>query len=142
MKLLFSQGIPYAVPPLNELRWSRPIPLWKDEQKCLSNHNYYHFAHQFGSICAQINPFNDTFIGSEDCLYLNVWTPRIDEEVSCCYYYLWQLVTVKSSYNHIHIVTNIPVFCSIELPLYFIVIISMTFGTMNIFQDRKFILEI
>lgn len=69
-------GIPYALPPVGDLRWQpprEPEP-WRGTR----------LATQFGSACAQHGNFytsNDpsTFerpYGSEDCLYLNVWKPR------------------------------------------------------------------
>jgi len=65
------RGIPFAAPPIGELRWRppQPAPPWTDVLK----------AHRFGPICPQhdlpITPFT---IGdmSEDCLTLNVWGPR------------------------------------------------------------------
>ncbi len=57
-------GIPYAAPPLGELRWKVPQPVdpWTGVQPAL----------QVGSECPQ------SFLGAaddEDCLYLNVWAP-------------------------------------------------------------------
>ena len=65
------KGIPFAAPPVGPLRWKapRPAPAWTGIRK----------ADEFGSRCMQGNPFGDmTFRDkgiSEDCLYLNVWTP-------------------------------------------------------------------
>ena len=65
------KGIPYAAPPVGNLRWQPPQPAAK-----------WHGtldAHDFGHRCIQTNPFSDmTFRDpgqSEDCLTLNVWTP-------------------------------------------------------------------
>lgn len=65
------KGIPYAAPPVGELRWKPPQPVapWKEVRLCDS----------FGPSCPQ-PPQSGTFyleVGStsEDCLYLNVWTP-------------------------------------------------------------------
>lgn len=55
-------GIPYAVPPVGPLRWTPPQP-----------HGRFHGvfqATQFGNFCTQPG------LGSEDCLSLNVYTPR------------------------------------------------------------------
>lgn len=63
-------GIPYARPPTGELRWRAPQPVesWRERKEVVTP----------GSICTQmsVGP-SDTPgpIGSEDCLYLNVWAP-------------------------------------------------------------------
>ena len=64
-------GIPYAAPPVGPLRWKPPQPPapWKDAKD----------ATQFASRCIQIDLFKGLLFRdpgpSEDCLYLNVWTP-------------------------------------------------------------------
>jgi para-nitrobenzyl esterase len=61
-------GIPYAVPPVGELRWQPPQPLarWQTPRD----------ATQFGNHCPQgPSPFG-TESTTEDCLYLNVFTPN------------------------------------------------------------------
>jgi para-nitrobenzyl esterase len=64
-------GIPYAAPPVGELRWKPPQPAahWTGVRK----------AAEFGSRCMQGHIFGDMVFRdqgiSEDCLYLNVWTP-------------------------------------------------------------------
>jgi para-nitrobenzyl esterase len=66
------RGIPYAAPPVGELRWKPPQPAasWPGVRD----------AKQFSSACWQ-NPYPSSSIYaaklpplSEDCLYLNVWT--------------------------------------------------------------------
>jgi para-nitrobenzyl esterase len=57
-------GIPYAAPPLGTLRWRQPQPA-----RFLG---LFH-ATQFGNICPQLQ--NGSVVGSEDCLYLNVYVP-------------------------------------------------------------------
>jgi para-nitrobenzyl esterase len=67
------KGIPYAAPPLDELRWKAPqAPAsWENIRS----------ASAFGNQCMQLPLFDDmTFRSagiSEDCLYLNVWTTAI-----------------------------------------------------------------
>ena len=64
-------GIPFAKPPVGDLRWKAPQPLenWKG---VLS-------AREFGAAPVQAVVFGDMNSRSkefnEDCLYLNVWTP-------------------------------------------------------------------
>ena len=59
------KGIPYAEPPVGNLRWTPPRPArnWKGVRK----------AENFGDSCAQ--SFPKAVPASEDCLYLNIWTP-------------------------------------------------------------------
>lgn len=69
-------GIPYAAPPVGALRWRAPLPPqpWTDTREALA----------FGSACTQYaSPLGGvkqaregTPVGSEDCLSLNVYTPR------------------------------------------------------------------
>jgi para-nitrobenzyl esterase len=67
-------GIPYAAPPLGDLRWKAPQPVaqWKETRKTT----------EFTSRCMQGNAFPDMIFrdsgSSEDCLYLNVWTATKD----------------------------------------------------------------
>lgn len=61
-------GIPYAQPPVGELRWHSPQPLTSLAQKPFP-------ATQFGSECVQIPLGVKEPIGDEDCLFLNVWAP-------------------------------------------------------------------
>ena len=58
-------GIPYAAPPVGELRWMKPEPpeAWEGVKNVT----------EFGSRCVQIYySYNTT---SEDCLFLNVYVP-------------------------------------------------------------------
>ncbi len=65
------KGIPYAAPPVGALRWKEPQPAtaWAGVHK----------ATEFGTRCMQGRIFDDMVFRdngpSEDCLYLNVWTP-------------------------------------------------------------------
>jgi para-nitrobenzyl esterase len=66
-------GIPYATPPVGDLRWMPPKPHapWTTVLK----------ATAYGPTCAQITTLG-VFAGpansNEDCLYLNVFTPNLD----------------------------------------------------------------
>ena len=60
-------GIPYARPPVGDLRWRPPQQLdaWPGVLRVQEN----------PVACAQFLPLWPGLVGSEDCLYLNVWTP-------------------------------------------------------------------
>lgn len=69
------KGIPFAAPPVGELRWKPPQPVahWGGVRK----------AETFGNVCVQSKgdgrlnvsvDLPDSPHTSEDCLYLNVWT--------------------------------------------------------------------
>ena len=75
------KGVPYAKPPVGELRWRKPQPPepWEGVRR----------ADRFGSRSVQFGNPNETFYKkefysnpafdlpvSEDCLYLNIWTPE------------------------------------------------------------------
>ena len=63
-------GLPYAAPPTGNLRWRPPQPA--------SSWSGVRDATQFGPSCPQAqmgNPFLPPGTISEDCLYLNVYTP-------------------------------------------------------------------
>jgi len=65
------KGIPFAAPPVGNLRWRPPQPAgpWAGVRP----------AHQFGPRAMQLPVFGDMNFRSngmsEDCLYLNVWAP-------------------------------------------------------------------
>ena len=65
------KGIPFAQPPIGELRWREPQPLrpWTGVRKTTD----------YANTCMQANSGwnrNSAEKASEDCLYLNVWTPE------------------------------------------------------------------
>lgn len=68
------KGIPYAKPPVGSLRFCPPEPaeVWHDPLPCFE---YGNKCLQFGGILADLPPMYNTEGKSEDCLYLNVWTP-------------------------------------------------------------------
>lgn len=62
------KGIPFAAPPVGALRWKAPAPVksWPGLRK----------ADGFANACMQApHSQGNTAPVSEDCLYLNVWTP-------------------------------------------------------------------
>src|SRR5579875_858156 len=85
------KGIPFAAPPVGDLRWREPKPViaWKGVRK----------SGEFSSSCIQtihneLKPWTYEFMThnqiSEDCLYLNVWTPaRSANEKRAVYVYVY-----------------------------------------------------
>src|SRR5215217_5112028 len=65
------KGLPFAAPPVGELRWREPQPV--------KNWTGVRPAKQFGPRAMQLPVFGDMNFRSngmsEDCLYLNVWVP-------------------------------------------------------------------
>jgi para-nitrobenzyl esterase len=66
------KGVPYAAPPVGDLRWKepQPVPAWQGVRK----------ATEFGPRCMQGRIYDDMVFRdagpSEDCLHLNVWSPK------------------------------------------------------------------
>ncbi len=80
------KGIPYAAPPIGDLRWQapQPVPGWSGVRQ----------TEHFGPRCMQQSLFGDMVFRSdgmsEDCLYLNVWTPAASSDAHLpvlVYYY-------------------------------------------------------
>ena len=65
------KGIPFAAPPVGDLRWKAPQPAahWDGVRQ----------ANKFAPACLQTNVFGDIYFRdaqpSEDCLNLNIWIP-------------------------------------------------------------------
>jgi para-nitrobenzyl esterase len=59
------RGIPFAAPPVGDLRWKAPQPVKKWEGILKTD--------KFAPACPQM--YMDPGETSEDCLYLNIWTP-------------------------------------------------------------------
>jgi para-nitrobenzyl esterase len=72
-------GVPFAAPPVRELRWKAP-------QRAAKWDAVYH-ADRFAPMCLQsgrgrtMNHYFGTEATSEDCLYLNVWAPASGEKL-------------------------------------------------------------
>ncbi|KAJ8310834.1 hypothetical protein KUTeg_012699 [Tegillarca granosa] len=70
-KIYNFRGIPYAKPPIGDLRFRKPEPIesWVNVLD----------ATRFGAPCVQSQLFGNVFYGgsvSEDCLYLNIYVPN------------------------------------------------------------------
>jgi para-nitrobenzyl esterase len=64
-------GVPFAAPPVGELRWKPP----QDPEKWSGTRK----ATEFGATCPQLPAgWLPTLPWNEDCLYLNVWTTQTD----------------------------------------------------------------
>lgn len=62
------RGIPFAAPPVGDLRWKAPQPVKPWDGVLM--------ADEFAPAAVQLaTPWRGDMITSEDCLYLNVWTP-------------------------------------------------------------------
>ncbi|MGA2593286.1 MAG: carboxylesterase family protein [Bryobacteraceae bacterium] len=72
------KGIPFAAPPVGALRWKppQPVPSWTGVRETV----------EFGPRCMQTRVYGDMVFRdkgpSEDCLYLNVWTPNASATAS------------------------------------------------------------
>ena len=66
------RGIPYAKPPTKELRFQPPVEVdaWDGVRD----------ASQDGEVCPQWDISQAVVVGDENCLVLNVYTPKIDEK--------------------------------------------------------------
>ena len=69
------KGIPYAAPPIGDLRWREPQPVkpWKGKRQ----------AAEYGADCPQTTGLTGPLLNgtppretSENCLFLNVWIPK------------------------------------------------------------------
>ena len=79
-------GIPFAVPPINDLRWEKPVA-WTPENKkeitakkfrpgCIQNQRIVNW---YKRLILDFDGDTETFDipeFSEDCLYLNLWRPK------------------------------------------------------------------
>ena len=81
-KIKVFKGIPFAAPPVGELRWKKPMPPvpWKDVRVCTT----------FSASPMQPKPtpffvWTEEYLIptapiSEDCLYLNIWTSSKEKQ--------------------------------------------------------------
>lgn len=79
------EGVPFAAPPVGDLRWKEPQPVqsWQGVRKAT------HFAPRpmQNAVFGDMNFRSDSV--SEDCLYLNIWTPakKGDEKLPVLVYF-------------------------------------------------------
>src|SRR5260221_14398801 len=81
------KGIPFAAPPIGDLRWKSPQPIkpWSGVRA----------ADKFGSACMQTDVFGDILQfmrdaqPGEDCLNLNIWLPASATAKSNLPVYVW-----------------------------------------------------
>lgn len=75
--VLVFRGVPYAAPPVGNLRWRAPMPV--------AHWSAVRAADRLGKNCVQAQIYSDIdpFAAgvSEDCLYLNVWTTALGTNV-------------------------------------------------------------
>lgn len=83
------KGIPYAAPPVGNLRWAPPA-----KPVCRSGVTD---AGRFRSMCPQVRPLSSTgkVMGQEDCLFINVWTPSLQPDAE-----LPVMVWIHGGYLH------------------------------------------
>lgn len=85
VSLLYGQkeylGIPYAEPPLGELRFANPVPItpWTSTYKATSR----------GHSCPQLDVVSKIFLGNEDCLLLDVYVPEIPSSKTPLPVFVW-----------------------------------------------------
>jgi para-nitrobenzyl esterase len=74
------KGIPFAKPPVGDLRWKTPDEpdKWGGVKETFD----------FCEMCSQYNEQATEIIGSEDCLYLNVWRPDTEEKNLPVYFWI------------------------------------------------------
>lgn len=70
-------GVPFAEPPVGELRWKAPVPKapWPKDKTYLAM-AAASMCPQFGDLLGGVDPdLYGTYMGNEDCLYLNIYAP-------------------------------------------------------------------
>ena len=65
------KAVPFARPPVGDLRWKAP----REPEPWQGTRETRHF----GAACTQFLLVDSIVVGSEDCLYLNIWRPRSGE---------------------------------------------------------------
>ncbi|MEZ7997794.1 MAG: carboxylesterase family protein [Halioglobus sp.] len=68
-------GIPFAAPPVADLRWRSPQPV-KPWTETLGTTAFRDACVQLSGPLDGLPDDSGAVVGSEDCLYLNIWSPR------------------------------------------------------------------
>lgn len=93
-RIMVFKGVPYAAPPVGALRWRSPQPCqsWNDV-RCANVYSPIPMQIQPGAdphdfYSREIHPAAADYPMSEDCLYLNIWTParEPDEKLPVLFY--------------------------------------------------------
>jgi para-nitrobenzyl esterase len=80
-------GVPFAQPPLKQLRWKKPHPLEKPQNlrkvqafapACMQTMRILDWYRDLAELFGASRSVYDDLEVSEDCLYLNIWTPDIN----------------------------------------------------------------
>ena len=68
------RGIPYAAAPVGELRFAPTEP-------AAPRQGVLELSNEFGAMCPQVDLLTQQVLGSEDCLFLNVYAPAEAEDL-------------------------------------------------------------
>ncbi len=80
-------GIPFAEPPVGDLRWRAPLPLTSRLERrettefaaaCMQTMRILDWYRSMAVSFGASSDYYDDLQVSEDCLYLNLWTPTLD----------------------------------------------------------------
>jgi para-nitrobenzyl esterase len=80
------KGIPYAKPPVGELRWKPPVPnepsgtqaATRYSAQCMQTDRLHTWTKNIAKVFGTENKVPPiSLTNSEDCLYLNIWTPKL-----------------------------------------------------------------
>lgn len=79
------KGIAFAQPPVGDLRWRPPVPneptgtvqATKFGSQCMQTDRLYYWARNIAKVFGTEDKVAPPSVPSEDCLYLNVWTPKL-----------------------------------------------------------------
>ncbi len=75
-------GVPYARPPIGDLRWRAPREpeAWEGE---LDAEEFCSFCPQYGNVLSETGrgTYKGQVVGDEDCLYLNIWRPQSEKKL-------------------------------------------------------------